>query len=207
MASQKQMKREYLNPKVKGSFLGLHGFYKNTHKYTKSQIKEVLSTIPTYALHKPALKKYPRRVVYIPGIREQFVADLIELKRYAKVNNNTNYLLTCMDGFSKFAYVVPCKGKDTHSVINAFKKIFKSCGKLPKRLQNDRGKEFMNNEFQEFMKSLKIKHFPTGSDLKCILIERFNRTLMTRIARYMTHTRQNKYIHVLKDIVGNYNRN
>jgi hypothetical protein len=45
------------------------------------------------------------------------------MRKYSKLNKGYNYLLTCIDVFSKYAWVKPIKTKDWNSVVNAFKEI------------------------------------------------------------------------------------
>ena len=51
-----------------------------------------------------------------------------------------------------------------------------------------------------------INHFKaTDGKIKCAIAERFNRTLRTRIYRYLHANNTNKYIDVLGDIIKSYN--
>ena len=52
------------------------------------------------------------------------------------------------------------------------------------KLQTDAGKEFYNGTFQELMKREKIHHFSTHGDAKASVVERFNRTLKSKLYRY-----------------------
>lgn len=55
------------------------------------------------------------------------------------------------------------------------------------------------------MKKHGVKHFATGSDLKASVVERFNRTLKTRMWRYFTAKNTRRYTDVLQDLVKSYN--
>ena len=46
---------------------------------------------------------------------------------------------------------------------------------------SDRGKEFYNQTFLHFLKQQNIQIYSTKSDLKAVLVERFNRTLLDLI--------------------------
>ena len=52
-------------------------------------------------------------------------------------------LLTCIDLFSKFAWVVPLKNKSGESLVNGFQSILDLSRSLEK-LQTDKGTEFLN---------------------------------------------------------------
>ena len=51
---------------------------------------------------------------------EIWVADLIDIQAFSKDNNEIKYLLTIIDIFSKFLWIVPLKRKTAVKVANAF---------------------------------------------------------------------------------------
>lgn len=208
------IKRLYVNPKIKTSFSGLPTFERGLKKskkensktkkpYKHKDIKNALHQVPAYILHKPARKHFTRRRVFIPCLANQFVADLVDIGKFASKNDKKKFLLTCMDGFSRFAYVIPIANKKGDSVLKALKSIFSRV--TPKYLQTDQGCEFLCKKVQDYLKSIKIKHFFTGSEVKASLIERFHRTLMQRLSRYMTHKNTKRFVDVLPQIVSDYN--
>ena len=62
-------------------------------------------------LHKPKRKKFPRRKIIVNHIDEIFAADLVEMQKFVKLNKGFRYLLTCIDIFSKYSWVIPLKDK------------------------------------------------------------------------------------------------
>ena len=56
--------------------------------------------------------------------------------------------------------MVPIKDKTGKTLVIAFKSVLKS-GRSPKSLQTDKGTEFKNKEFQNFLKTKKIHFFTT----------------------------------------------
>ena len=62
-----------------------------------------------YTLHKPARRHYKRSRVIV--IDAQFQADLVDVQNLSRFNKGYKYLLTCIDIFSKHAWVVPLKTK------------------------------------------------------------------------------------------------
>lgn len=74
-------------------------------------------------------------------------------------------------------------------------------------LQTDRGLEFLNAQVQDVFRKHNIHHyFSLNDDIKAALVERFNRTLKSRLYRYMTHHRTSRWIDALNDIVESYNK-
>ena len=72
-------------------------------------------------LHKPKRKNYPRRRIIVNHIDEIF-ADLVEMQKFAKLNKGYRYLITCIDIFSKFAWVIPLKDKRGITIKKRFRK-------------------------------------------------------------------------------------
>ena len=75
-------------------------------------------------LHKPKRKNYPRRKIIVNHINEIFAADLVEMQKFAKLNKGYRYLLTCIEIFSKYSWVIPLKDKRGITIKNALEKIF-----------------------------------------------------------------------------------
>ena len=71
-------------------------------------------------LCKPVTRKFQRRIVNVNSIDEILAADLIDIQIFSKDNNGIKYLLTVIDIFSKFVWIVPLKRKTGHDVVNAF---------------------------------------------------------------------------------------
>ena len=126
-------------------------------------------------LHNPKRKNYPRRKIIVNHIDEIFATDLVEMQKFAKLNKGYPYLLTCIDIFSKFAWVIPLKDKKGINVKNVLEKIFKQ--RSPKFLWTDRGTEFYNKQVQDLLNENDIKLYSTNnSEIKSAVVERFNRT-------------------------------
>ena len=199
-------KSTYYDISKPGSYGGVASLVRLNRGVKKKVIQKWLEGEDTYTMHKPIKRKFRRRKVVVGGMNQQFQADLIDLQNIKKWNNKTNYLLTCIDVFSKYAYVLPLKDKTGASITNAFKQIFKQLNKLPFYLQTDSGKEFLNNAFQKYLKDHKVKHFVTwNQDTKSSIVEIFNRTLKRRMFRYFTKHSTKRYINVLPSLVHSYN--
>ena len=171
----------------------------------RKQIRHWLSQQPTYTLHKPIRRQFRRNRVIVGGIYHQWQADLVDMRSLSRSNANYNYLLTCIDMLSKYAWAVPLKNKTGSALIDGFKKILKG-GRKPKMLQTDKGTEFLNWQFQSFLKKRNIHFFTTQNETKASVVERFNRTLKTKMYKYFTATNSRAYIKVLPKLISAYNR-
>ena len=95
-------------------------------------------------LHKSKRKNYPIRKIIVNHIDEIFAADLVEMQKFAKLNKGYRYLLTCIDIFSKYSWVISFNDIKGITIKNALQKIF--IQRSPKFLWTDRGKEFYNKQ-------------------------------------------------------------
>ena len=73
-------------------------------------------------------------------------------------------------------------------------------------VQSDKGTEFLNSTFQSMLKRRGIKFYTSeNEDLKASVVERFNRTLKTKMYRYFTYKNTRRYVDVLDDMLHSYN--
>lgn len=124
---------------------------------------------------------------------------------YAGSNDRRAYALTCIDMFSKYAWVVPITRKRAETVLAAIEPILRE--HTPKLLHSDNGGEFVNAQMEVLLDELNIKHvkgFPYKPSTQGA-IERFNRTFKGMIAQHMSTHNTRRWITVCADLVTNYN--
>ena len=200
--NSKKLDKTYYNTKAVGSFGGIQPLSKKV-RVKPEKVKDWLRTQDTYTLHKPIKYKFPRRKIIVGGIGHQWQADLVDVSRLSKHNKGIKYLLTCVDVFSRKAWVVPLKDKSGSTLLSAFQSI---SDPLPQRLQTDKGTEFTNRKVQQWLKEQKVHFFTTeNEDIKASMVERFNRTLKSKLWRYFTKNETLSFLHILQDIVDTYN--
>ena len=155
-------------------------------------------------LHKPKRKNYIRRKIIVNHIDEIFAADLVEMQKFTKLNKGYRYLITCIDIFSKYSWVIPLKDKRGITIKNALEKIFKE--RKPKFLWTDNGKEFYNKQVQDLLNQNNIKLYSTNnSEIKSAVIERFNRTFKNMMYKKFTENNNTIFYNILDELVNNYN--
>jgi hypothetical protein len=117
-------------------------------KYHFSNMKNIVtwyikSCIPC----QEAKRKHPTQVMPWGTIESKFTWDLlcIDLWKSGVTSSKGNkYILTIIDGFSKFAHAIPIRNKEAITVAKALvERVFCTFGK-PRRLHSDRGSEFVN---------------------------------------------------------------
>ena len=130
------------------------------------------------------------------------MVDLSALSRY---NDKYKYLLRVIDVFSKVSWVVPLKSKNANFVTAAFEKVL-TTAPTPAMLQTDLGTEFTNSRFQAMLQRRNIHFYTTDNlDIKAAVIDRYNRTLKTKMFKFFSHKNTLRYIEVLQDLVDSYN--
>ena len=149
-------------------------------------------------LHKPVNRKYKKRRVYARGVDKIWAADLVDMSAFKKFNKGVKYLLTVIDVFSKYGWIVPLKNKTGWEVAKALKQIFKE--RKPDKLWVDKGKEFYNRDVQSM-----IDLYSTENEEKSSVVERWNRTMKEKMFKYFSANSTRKYIDVLDEMVKNYN--
>ena len=155
-------------------------------------------------LHKPVIKKIEKRKVYSQFKDNIWGVDLADMQSLSKKNKAIKYLLSAIDLFSKYAFVVSLKDKKGISIVNAFNKIIKQCNRKPKKIWVDQGGEFYNNVFKKRLSDNDIIMYSTYNEGKSVVAERFIRTLKNKLYKHMTAIGKNVY-YVLDDVVNKFN--
>ena len=172
--SDGELRRRYRDPTQPGSLGGVARFAK-AQGISAETAKRLLARELGYTLHKLTRRHFPTLRVLVFGPDEQWAADLVDVQKLKRQNKGVNYLLTVIDVFSKFAWVVPLKQKTGPLVAVALKGILKG-KRTPQTFQTDAGKEFYNKHVQKTLKEYSIRHCSTSGDTKANVAERFNRT-------------------------------
>ena len=114
-----------------------------TQKNSKIFIDEINS--------KPPKKYYATNKTNVYHIVDIWSLDILDLKDYGPENNrNYSYVLSIIDGFSKFGWAVPLKNKNAQTIKDTFEKIIISSKRKLNFLEGDRDRGFYNNIFQDF---------------------------------------------------------
>ena len=193
--------QRYYDPERVGSYGGV-GVLRRV--VPEQDVERWLSEQDTYTLHKLVRRRFKRRCVVVCGPNQQWQADLVDMLRLKKVNDGTTFILTVIDVFSKLAWCVPLKNKSAASLVAAFTQLLSNGA--PITLQTDKGTEFSNRPLQKLLKEHGVHHFAThNEETKASIVERFNRTLKTRIWRYFTKTQSVRYVDVLQAFMRSYN--
>ena len=168
-------------------------------------MKRFLHSQEVYTRHKQKFSKFRRRKIVSPCMNYLWQADLIFMNKYKTYNYGFCYILSVVDTFSRVAFAIPLQNKTSAEIIRGFESIFRTHCKIPKYLQCDEGKEFFCKAFKDFLGKYHVQLYHNFSEFKACMVERFNRTLMTKLAKYFTYSGSFEYVSVLQDLVEGYN--
>ena len=179
-------------------------------KDKKQENKEQLAD----ELHKPFRRPQQLRKIYFRSKDNIWNADLVIMP----TENNYKYILTVLDGYTRYAWCVPLKDKKGETVSNAFKEIMKKSNRKPNKLWVDQGKEFYNEHMYKLFKfkkedilekdkngEYKNQIYSVFNASKNPIIERFNKTLTNKLWKQFTIQGNQKWLKILPGIVKKYN--
>lgn len=138
------LKSIYFDPKHPAAFAGRQKLYKVVKNEGKfhigmHRIRNFLHNQESYSLHKPVRRRFQRNHVVSAGKDDLWMADLIDMVKFADWNNDYKYILLVIDTFSKYVWLQPLKYKTGEEVTKAFQKIFNSTQRSPAKLITDKG--------------------------------------------------------------------
>ena len=154
-------------------------------------------------VHRQSRKPKEYRKVEVSDVNDIWSMDLVEMQNFEKENKGYKYLLTCIDLFSRYAWVEPLKNKTGVEVMNAIKRIFESANAKPNKIWVDEGSEFYNKDVKGFLKNIEL--YSTYGKAKASIIERFNRTFKGMMYKTFTIHMNHKWVKILNDLILLYN--
>ena len=134
-------------PKYYGSQRGLASMvYKFFDKKTAgSGVKSILQNEQLAdELHKPIIRKFKKRKVYLALKDNNWAADLVDMQVTSKFNTAFRFLLCVIDIYRKNPWAAPLKDKKGVSIVNAFQSILKNSNRKPYKIWVDKGSQFYN---------------------------------------------------------------
>ena len=169
-----------------------------TQKNIKIFINEIYS--------EPPKKNYITNKTDVYHIDDIWSLDILDFKDYGPENNRGyRYVLVTIDNFSKYGWTVPLKNKNAQTIKDSFENILINSKRKPNLVESDRGKDFYNNKFQDFLNKNNIKLYSRNSSYGAVFAERFNRTIRDLLKRSVFENGDGNWIDVLATITKQYN--
>ena len=96
------------------------------------------------------------------------------------------------------------KDKTGIEVADALRDLFKH-QLPPKKLWTDKGKEFYNKHVAEVLARNNVQIYSTENEEKASVVERWNRTIKTKMWKYFSANNTKRYIDILDQLITKYN--
>ena len=166
-------------------------------------LKRFLLEKESLSRHKPIYKTFKRRRVFVSGPYTLIQADLIHYRQYSRYNKGYKYILAVVDCFSRKNWCRPLSSATAQETASALDDIIQKMPFYPRQFASDKGSEFSpkNKEiFEILVEKYGMLIFQLKAPKKASIVERFIRTLKTRLARYFTENNTFKWYDVLDKI-------
>ena len=108
-----------------------------------------------------------------------------------------------MTFFSKYAFAFPIKSKKILDIKPCFEKIF--IQRKPKYIWSDQESSFFSKEMLKFFEDNNVKIYHTYSNLKAVIIERFNRSLRELMMKSFVKNNNTVWYNILPELIKTYN--
>ena len=165
---------------------------------TKIFIDEIFS--------KPPRKNYPTNKIVYNHIDEIWSIDLANFSDYKTSNNKRfRYIIVIFDNFSKYLWAIPLKNIDSQTITNEFSNILTTSKRKPPKIESDRGSEFYNSIFQNFLKSKSIHHYSRFTDKGPSIAERVIRTRRNLLKKPVFLAGNADWLSELRSVIKQYN--
>ena len=169
---------------------------------TQKNIKRIINEIYS----KGPKKNYATNKTDVYSIDDIWSLDILDLKDYGPENNRGyRYVLVIIDNFSKYGWTKPLKNKNAQTIKDSFENILISSKRKPNLIESDRGKEFCNNIFQDFLNKNNIKLYSRNTHLGAVFAERFNKSIRDLLKKIVFEHGDANWIDVLPIITKQYN--
>ena len=151
-------------------------------------------------------KNYPTNKIIYSHIDDIWSIDLADMIDY-KISNNKNYryIFIIIDNFSKYLWAIPLKNKYSQTSTNDFSNILTTSKRKPLKIESDRGSEFYNSIFQNFLKSKNIHHYSRYTDKGPSMVERIIRTIRNLLKKPIFLAGNADWLSELPSVVKKYN--
>ena len=153
-------------------------------------------------LNKPVINKFERKKVIVNHIDKIHSCDLGDMTKYSRINKGYKYIFTNIDIFSKYAWSFPLKTKTIKQIKSCFQKIFKE--RKCEYIWSDQESVFFSQEMLKFFDH-NIKIYYTNSNLKAVVIERFNRSLRELMMKKFIKSNNTSWYNILPELLKTYN--
>ena len=141
-----------------------------------------------------------------------WAVDLIDFHKDKTINRHFSYILVAVDVYSRYAFTVPMKSKNTAAIKDALEETFKQANEVithpaseakPNRIASD--EEMGLKALDRWLESKNIIHYIAEGKYGAAIAESFIKTFKEDLSYYVTKEKNNYWMNHYKKIVDEYN--
>ena len=168
--------------------------------------KDLIKNFVDEIYSKPPLRNYPTNKIVYNHIDEIWSIDLADMIDY-KISNNKGYryIFIVIDNYSKYLWAIPLKNKYSQTITNEFSNIITTSKRKHLKIESDRGTEFYNSIFQNFLNSKNIQHYSRYTDKGPSIAERVIRTVRNLLKKPIFLAGNADWLSELPLVIDQYN--
>ena len=153
-------------------------------------------------------KNYPTNKVVYNHIDEIWSIDLADFSDYKTSNyEGFRYVFVIIDNYSKLLWAIPLKNKYSQTITNEFSNILTASKRKPLKIESDRGSDFYNSIFQNFLRSKDIlQHYSRYTDKGPSLAERVIRTVRILLEKPVFEKGNADWLSEFRSVIKQYNK-
>ena len=201
------LKKIYFDPASPAGYSAHDKLYDHASKVNKSikhkDVNEFLASQDSYTLFRGRRKKFPTARTVAPSVDFSWQTDLSDVSNLAEFNDDIKYILFCIDVYSRHLWAEPLINKESKTIANGFSTIFNK-GRIPAYLVSDQGTEFKGST-KDYFNKLNVTQYTLRGPSKCGMIERVQKTIKSKVFKYLYAHNTKRYIDILPSIVESYN--
>ena len=124
-----------------------------------------------------------------------------------KISNNKRfrYIFINYDNFCKISWAIPLKNKYCLTITDEFSIILSPSKRSPLRIESDRGAEFYNSTFQNFLENKNIQHYSRFTDERTSIAERVIKTVRNSLKKPIFFAGDADWLSKLPSVIKQYN--
>ena len=124
-----------------------------------------------------------------------------------KISYNKGFrcIFDIIDKYSKYLWALPLKNNCSKTILEEFSNILTTSKRKLLKIESDRGTEFYNSIFQNFLKSKNIHHYSRFTDKGSSMAERVIRTIRTLLKKPIFLAGNADWISELPSVIKKYN--
>ena len=151
------------------------------------------------------MKNYATNKIVYNNIDEIWSIDLADFLDYKTSNNKRfRYIFIIIDNFSKYLWAIPLK-KYSQTITNEVSNVLTTSKRTFIKIESDRGMEWYNSVFQNFLKSKNIHHYTRFTDKCPSIAERVVRTVRNLLKKPVFEKRNADWLSEVPSVIKKYN--